>query len=78
MPPTTEQLKDLLAMGDAGYSGAWDHLGKMAPTLAAEVVRLRLHLSRMLMAQDGVPINAIEFGRWVDEARKALDATSAT
>ena len=35
---------------------------------------LRVHLERMLMAQDGVPLNAIQFGQWVDEARAALAA----
>ncbi|QEU08196.1 hypothetical protein [Paracoccus yeei] len=39
-----------------------------------QVVDLRMHLGRMLMAQDGVPLNAIEFGKWVDEARAAYSA----
>lgn len=44
----------------------------LADTQAQEIARLRIHLRRMLMSQDGVPLNAIQFGQWVDEARAAL------
>lgn len=35
---TGEELKRLLALGDAGYSEAWFELEDMAPTLARKVI----------------------------------------
>ena len=67
MTTTTEQLKDLLAMGEAGYSGAWDHMEKMAPTLADEVVQLRSALGLIADMCDDPVMRTV--------ARQALDAT---
>ncbi len=86
MTPTTDQLKDLLAMVDAGYSGAYDHLAHLAPTLAAEVVRLRGALADIgrqnktdeLYTEYDVEVADFEAGydACIDRARQALDATS--
>lgn len=50
-----------------------------ADVLRAENERLRavlkvltLHLQRMLMAQDGAPLNVTDFNQWVKDARAAL------
>ena len=37
-----------------------------------EVAPLIIHLENLLMAQSGVPINAVTFGRQVEEARQAV------
>ena len=61
-----------LVRADFSYDAAEALIDTPAPPAESAGDALRLHLQRMLMAHDGVPLNAVEFGRWVDEARAAL------
>ena len=72
---TLADLADAQAQENARLQEAGKERDRIIAEKVREVAELRAHLNRMLMAQDGVPLNAIEFGRWVDEARAALGET---